>query len=154
MKAIELQEGDQVSTMFLRQDEPFILLNTTTKALMLAIDDLRVWKRAKKGDEVVSLEKGDNIIGGISIHEGAIRLRLNDGSIQTVHSNDCYLDEPGSSPDKITSKPIIGMFRPWEEKAENMAYKEQRKAEEKVKKEAADAKVKKDAPSSAEETLF
>lgn len=134
VKAIELQEGDSVSTMFLYQDEPFILLNTTTKALMLSIDDLRIWKRAKKGDQVVDLDKGDAIIGGISIYEGAIRLRLNDGSIQTVHSNECYLDNPGASPEKITSKPIIGMFRPWEEKSENMAYKEKRKAEEKAKK--------------------
>lgn len=31
------------------------------------------------------------------------------------------------------------MFRPWEEKAENMAYKEQRKAEEKAKKLAQEA---------------
>ena len=48
VKAIDLQDGDHVSTMFLRQEEPFIILNTTTKALMLAIDDLRVRKRAKK----------------------------------------------------------------------------------------------------------
>lgn len=118
--------------MFLHQEEPFVLLNTTTKALMLALDDLRVRKRAKKGDQVADLDKGDNIIGGISIYEGAIRLRLNDGSIETVHSNNCYLDNPGSTPDKITNKPILGMFRPWEEKAENMAYKEQRKAEAKA----------------------
>lgn len=120
--------------MFLRQDEPFVLLNTTTKALMLSLDDLRVWKRAKKGDHVADLDRGDTIIGGISIFEGAIRLRLNDGSIETVHSNDCYLDNPGASPEKITSKPILGMFRPWEEKSENMAYREKRKAEEKAKK--------------------
>lgn len=134
VKAIELQEGDQVSAMFLYQDEPFILLNTSTKALMLNVDDLRIRKRAKKWDQVVDLDKGDTIIGGISIFEGAIRLRLHDGSIQTVHSNDCYLDEPGAGPEKITSKPIIGMFRPREEKKENMAYKEARKAEEKAKK--------------------
>ena len=139
VKAIELQEGDSVSTMFLHQEEPFILLNTTTKALMLSLDDLRIRKRAKKWDQVVDLDKGDNIIGGISIYEWAIRLRLNDGSIQTVHSNECYLDIPGSTPDKITNKPILGMFRPWEEKAENMAYKEQRKAEEKAKKLAQEA---------------
>jgi hypothetical protein len=61
-------------------------------------------------------------------------VRLNDGSIQTIHSNDCYLDEPGAEPETITKKPIVGMFRPWEEKKENVAYKEARKAEEKAKK--------------------
>lgn len=48
IKGIELQEGDTVGAMFLYQQEPFILLNTSTKALMLTIDDLRVRKRAKK----------------------------------------------------------------------------------------------------------
>ncbi len=134
VNAIALQDGDQVSAMFLYQEEPFILLNTATKALMLTIDDLRIRKRARKWDQVVDLDKWDTIIGGISIYEWAIRLRLHDGSIQTVHSNDCYLDEPGASPEKITTKPIVGMFRPREEKKENMAYKEARKAEEKAKK--------------------
>ncbi len=134
VNAIALQEGDQVSAMFLYQDEPFILLNTPTKALMLTIDDLRIRKRARKWDQVVDLEKGDSIIWWISIYEGAIRLRLHDGSIQTVHSNDCYLDEPGAGPEKITSKPIVSMFRPREEKKESVAYKEARKAEEKAKK--------------------
>lgn len=153
VKAIDLQDGDQVSTMFLYQEEPFILFNTTTKALMLAFDDLRIRKRARKGDHVIELDKGDNIIGSISIYEGAIRLRLNDGSIKTVHSNDCYLDVPGSTPDKITSKPITGMFRPWEEKAENMEYREKRKAEEKMKKDAADAKAAKKNKSSTDDNI-
>lgn len=134
VNAINLQKTDQVSAMFLYQDEPFILLNTATKALMLTIDDLRIRKRARKWDQVVDLEKGDSIIGGISIYEGAIRLRLHDGSIQTVHSNDCYLDEPGAGPEKITAKPIVNMFRPREEKKDSVAYKEARKAEEKAKK--------------------
>ena len=65
---------------------------------------------------------------------------MNDGSIQTVHSNDCYLDEPGASPETITKKPIVAMFRPREEKKENIVYKEVRKAEEKAKKEEEIAK--------------
>ena len=48
VNGIALQEGDQVAAMFLYQDEPFILLNTATKALMLTIDDLRIRKRARK----------------------------------------------------------------------------------------------------------
>ncbi len=134
VNAINLQEWDEASAMFLYQDEPFILLHTTTKALMLSIDDLRIRKRARKWDKVVELDKWDSIVGGISIYEWAIRLRLHDGSIQTVHSNDCYLDEPWASPEKITSKPIVSMFRPREEKKESVAYKEARKAEEKAKK--------------------
>jgi len=134
IKGIELQEGDTVGAMFLYQQEPFILLNTSTKALMLTIDDLRIRKRAKKWDQVVDLDKGESIVGGISIYEWAIRVRLNDGSIQTIHSNDCYLDEPGASPESITKKPIENMFRPREEKKENVVYKEVRKEEEKAKK--------------------
>lgn len=134
VNAIGLQEWDNVSSLFLSQGEPFILLNTSTKALMLNMEDLRIRKRARKGDQVVDLEKWDSIIWAISIHEWAIRLRLNDGTIQTVHSNDCYMDEPGAGPETITKKPIVSMFRPREEKKENVAYKESRKAEEKAKK--------------------
>ena len=134
VKGIDLQEWDNVSAMFIHQWEPFILLNSPTKALMLSLEDLRIRKRAKKWDQVVDLGKGENIIWGISIYEGAIRVRLNDGSIQTIHSNDCYLDEPGAEPETITKKPIVSMFRPREEKKENVAYKEARKAEEKAKK--------------------
>ena len=134
VKGIDLQEWDNVGAMFIHQWEPFILLNSPTKALMLSLEDLRIWKRAKKWDLVVDLAKGETIIWGISIYEGAIRVRLNDGSIQTIHSNDCYLDEPGAEPETITKKPIVGMFRPREEKKENVAYKEARKAEEKAKK--------------------
>ena len=134
VKGIDLQEWDNVGAMFIHQWEPFILLNSPTKALMLSLEDLRIWKRAKKWDLVVDLAKGEAIIWGISIYEGAIRVRLNDGSIQTIHSNDCYLDEPGAEPETITKKPIVGMFRPREEKKENVAYKEARKAEEKAKK--------------------
>lgn len=134
VNAIDLQEWDKVAAMFLYQEEPFVLLNTATKALMLTIDDLRIRKRAKKWDQVAELDKWDKIIGGISIYEGAIRLRLHDDTIQTVHSNDVYLDNPWATPEKITKQPIVWMFRPWEEKSENMAYREQRKAEEKAKK--------------------
>lgn len=155
VNGIALQEWDAIGSMFLYQDEPFILLHTATKALMLTIDDLRIRKRAKKWDHVVDLAKWDNIVGGISIYEWAIRLRLNDGSIQTVHSNDCYLDEPGAEAETITKKPIVGMFRPWEEKKENVAYKEARKAEEKAKKteEVSDEGENTD-PKSTEGSLF
>lgn len=44
------------------------------------------------------------------------------------------MDEPGAGPETITKKPIVSMFRPREEKKENVAYKESRKAEEKAKK--------------------
>ena len=57
VKAIALQDSDHVSAMFLSQGEPFILLNTSTKALMLNMEDLRIWKRARKGDHVVDLDK-------------------------------------------------------------------------------------------------
>ncbi len=144
VKAIELQEWDKVAAMFLYQEEPFILLNTATKALMLTIDDLRIRKRAKKWDQVAELDKWDKIIGGISIYEGAIRLRLHDDTIQTVHSNDVYLDNPWATPEKITKQPIVWMFRPWEEKSENMAYREQRKAEEKAKRSAATSEKEED----------
>jgi DNA gyrase subunit A len=57
VKGIDLQEWDNVGAMFIHQWEPFILLNSPTKALMLSLDDLRIRKRAKKWDQVVDLSK-------------------------------------------------------------------------------------------------
>jgi hypothetical protein len=34
--------------MFLYKDEPFILIHSSKNAKLLSMDDLKIWKRAKK----------------------------------------------------------------------------------------------------------
>jgi DNA gyrase subunit A len=48
VKAIDLEEGDTVASMFLHKSEPFILVHGNKDGKLLNLEDLRIWKRAKK----------------------------------------------------------------------------------------------------------
>ena len=69
--------------------------------------------------------------GGISIIEWAIRIRFKDTTIKTLHSNDIHLDETETPLAKMVDKDIDVIYRPREEKDENLRYKEERKKAEK-----------------------
>ena len=131
VKAIELQEGDEVANMFLHKGEPFILIHANKNGKLLNLEDLKIWKRARKGQVVMT---GKEILEGwISIIEWAIRIRFKDSNIKTLHSNDIHLDETETPLAKMVDKDIEVIYRPREEKDENLRYKEERK---KAKKEA------------------
>jgi hypothetical protein len=49
-----------------------------------------------------------------------------------LHSNDISLDEPETPLYKMVDKEIDVVYRPWEEKTENMKYKEDKKKAEKA----------------------
>lgn len=129
VKAIELQEWDKVANMFLHKDEPFILIHSNKLGKLLTLEDLKVWKRARKW-QVVMTGKWE-IEWGISIIEWAIKIRFKDGEIKTLHSNDIKLDEPETPLYAMVDKEIDVIYRPWEEKDENLRYKEERKKAEK-----------------------
>lgn len=129
VKSIELQEGDEVANMFLHKGEPFILIHANKNGKLLNLEDLKIWKRAKKGQVVMT---GKEILEwGISIIEWAIRIRFKDSTIKTLHSNDIHLDETETPLAKMVDKDIDVIYRPWEEKEENLRYKEERKKAEK-----------------------
>ncbi len=129
VKAIELQEGDEVANMFLHKGEPFILIHSNKNGKLLNLEDLKIRKRARKGQVVMTGK--ESLEGGISIIEWAIRIRFSDSVIKTLHSNDIHLDEPETPLAKMVDKNIDVIYRPWEEKEENMRYKEERKKAEK-----------------------
>ncbi len=129
VKAIELQEGDEVANMFLHKGEPFILIHANKNGKLLNLEDLKIRKRAKKWQVVMTGK--ENLEWWISIIEWAIRIRFNDGSIKTLHSNDIHLDEPETPLAKMVDKDIAVIYRPREEKEENLRYKEERKKAEK-----------------------
>lgn len=129
VKAIELQEGDQVANMFLHTDEPFILIYSDKNGKLLSLEDLKLRKRARKGQVVMT--GTEKLEGGISIIEGAVRIRFSDGSLKTLHSNDISLDEPETPLYKMVDQKIDVVYRPREEKSENLKYKEEKKKAEK-----------------------
>ena len=129
VKAIELQEWDQVANMFLHTDEPFILIYSDKNGKLLSLEDLKLRKRARKGQVVMT--GNEKLEGGISIIEGAVRIRFSDGSLKTLHSNDISLDEPETPLYKMVDQKIDVVYRPREEKSENLKYKEEKKKAEK-----------------------
>jgi DNA gyrase/topoisomerase IV subunit A len=129
VKGIELQEGDEVANMFLHKGEPFILIHANKNGKLLNLEDLKIWKRARKGQVVMTGK--EYLEGGISIIEWAIRIRFKDGNIKTIHSNDIHLDETETPLAKMVDKDIDVIYRPREEKEENLRYKEERKKAEK-----------------------
>lgn len=129
VKSIELQEWDEVANMFLHKGEPFILIHANKNGKLLNLEDLKIWKRARKGQVVMT---GKEILEwGISIIEWAIRIRFKDSNIKTLHSNDIHLDETDTPLAKMVDKDIDVIYRPREEKEENLRYKEERKKAEK-----------------------
>ena len=129
VKSIELQESDEVANMFLHKGEPFILIHSNKNGKLLNLEDLKIRKRARKGQVVMT---GKEIIEwGISIIEWAIRIRFKDSNIKTLHSNDIHLDETDTPLAKMVDKDIDVIYRPREEKDENLRYKEERKKAEK-----------------------
>lgn len=129
VKAIDLQEGDEVANMLLHKDEPFILIHSDKNWKLLSLEDLKIRKRARKGQIVMT--GNETIEGGISIIEGAVRIRFDDGSMITLHSNDIRLDEPETPLHKMVNQHIDVIYRPREEKEENIKYKEEKKNSEK-----------------------
>lgn len=130
VKAIDLQdESDEVANLFLHKGEPFILIHSDKNGKLLSLEDLRIWKRARKGQVVMTGK--ETLEGGISIIEGAVRIRFDDGSMKTLHSNDIRLDEPETPLHKMVDQHIDVIYRPREEKEENVKYKEEKKKAEK-----------------------
>ncbi len=125
VRAIELQPGDAASGMFIYQDEPFLMIYAKTEAKLLNIEDLRIRKRARKWDERCVLEKKQSILWGMSVVEWNVRLRLEDGTIETHDCNNIYLGDPDAGLDKLTKKPIEVAYRPWEEQEESLKKREE-----------------------------
>lgn len=142
VKAITLEdETDAPAALFIYKDEPFIMINGTNAAKMVALEDLRFGKSqfGKRGGKVVQvaeIEGKDKITGGIAMVEGSVRIKLTTGELKTIHSDKVLLDMPDTPMEKIVTGTIERIYRPWEEKSENVAYKEERKAEAKAEKKA------------------
>jgi DNA gyrase/topoisomerase IV subunit A len=122
VKSIELQSGDQVSKLFLYRGEPFVMVYGEQAAKLINIEDFKLWKRARAGQQVVMDVGGESVKGAISIVEGAVRMRMATGNVITKHSNDITLDDLQTPMEKLVSGSIDIVYRPREEKEENKRY--------------------------------
>ncbi len=131
VKWIDLQDWDKPASMFLYKDQPFIFLYTSKTWKLVSIEDLRIWKRARKWDVWATGITKDVIKWGLSIEEWAVTLKYEDWEQKNIHSDDIYLWIPESWTKEISKNPIYQIFRPWEEKEENIKYKEEKKQTDK-----------------------
>ena len=131
VKAIELEDKDEVTNAFIHEDEPFVLVHWQKKAKLLSLEDLKIWKRARRWQVVVT--GWEPLLGGISIEEWWIRIKYTDGEMKNLHSNDVRLDEPETPMHDMAKKPIDIIYRPWEEIEANIQYKLEQKEKEKKK---------------------
>lgn len=142
VKAITLlDETDGPAALLIYKDEPFIMINGTNAAKMIAVEDLvfgksQFGKRGGKVVQVAEIEGKDKVTWGIAMVEGSVRIKLTTGELKTIHSDKVLLDMPDTPMEKIVTGTIERIYRPWEEKSENVAYKEERKAEAKAEKKA------------------
>jgi DNA gyrase/topoisomerase IV subunit A len=136
VKALTLGSGDETVDMFVYKNEPFIMFHGKNDAKLISLEDLTFWKwefGKRWGKSVQIIESGSKqlVSGWISIVEWAVRLKLKNGSIETVHSNDISLDIPDAPMSKITNWEIQIAYRPRDEKEENQKYKTERKEDKK-----------------------
>lgn len=140
LKAIDVGAGDAPAALFIYQKEPFILVNSTNAAKMIAVEDLMfgksqgMGKRNGKIIQVAEMVGKDKIAGGLAMVEWAVRIRMTTGEIKNIHSDKILLDMPEAELEEIVKGTIDCIYRPWEEKAENVSWKEQRKTEMKAEK--------------------
>lgn len=138
LKAIDVDAWDAPAALFILKKEPFILINSTNAAKMIAVEDLMfgkkqgMWKRNGKIIQVAEITGKDKVAGWLAMTEWSVRVRLTTGEIKNIHSDKILLDMPEAELEKIVTGSIDCVYRPWEEKAENTAYKEERKAEMKA----------------------
>ena len=99
------------------------------KGKLLNVEDLKIWRRARKGQVVVT--GNDKVYGGIGIEEGGVRIRFTDGTMKTLHSNDIWLDDPDAPMKDMVDQSIDVIYRPWEEVEANIKYKLEKKKQAK-----------------------
>ena len=127
IKAVALENKDEVVWMFVYTDEQFIIVYSTFSAKLLNIDDLKILRRARKAMIVAALKDWEYLIGWAAIVDGNLRIKLSNGEIKTVHNNVMKLDEPHTPLERITQVGISMVYTPREEREK--ARKEREKPE-------------------------
>lgn len=135
VKGIELQDKDTVASMFVYQDEPFIMVYSDYAGKLLNIEDLKFQKRARKGQIVALLEDKEKLIGARAIEEWNLRIKLSNGETKTIHNDVMKLDDPESYLEPLTQVSITMVYRPRQEsdKADKKKLEEQLAAEQAAK---------------------
>lgn len=124
VKAISLEDWDNVSDLFVYRQEPFIFIHDGANWKLVSYEDLAdqksrwVMKRGQSGVICHSTKKWQRLRGAIAIEEWGVSLVLKSGRIDVVDSSSMDLKLPNDPMTKLTNWEIIKMYRPWAEKEE------------------------------------
>ncbi len=123
VKAIDLEDGDFVSDVFVYRDEPFIFMHSEAEGKLVSIDDINEQRRGKmKRGQVwrigAKLKKGQKLKWAIAITEWWVKIKLESWRIDNFDSDKMDLKMPEDGLTKLTNGKIEKMRRSWEEKEE------------------------------------
>lgn len=115
VKAIDLDEWEKVANMFTNRWEPFIFIHTNKWGKLISMEDMKIQKRWQAWLVATKLDSNEKLLGGISIDEWAVMMKLSNWKMVEIHSNDIPLKDRNTKPWKITEKEILSAFKPWRE---------------------------------------
>ena len=123
VKAIDLEDGDFVSDVFVYRDEPFVFMHSESQGKLVSIEDINELRRGKMkrgqtGRQVAKLKKWQKITGAIAITEWGVNIKLASGRIDKFDSEKMDLKMPDDGLTKLTNGTILKMRRWREEKEE------------------------------------
>jgi len=122
VKAIDLEEGDQVADIFVYNDEPFIFIHDEKNGKLVSAEDIFALKprgEMKRGQPwyvCAKLKRDQQLVWAIAIVEWAVNLKMDTGRIDLYDSDKMDLGMPEEPLSKITNGKITKMWRPWSEK--------------------------------------
>lgn len=122
VKAIDLEEWDQIADIFVYNDEPFIFIHDKQNGKLISAEDIFALKargEMKRGQPwyvCVQLKRDQYLVGAMAIVEWAVNLKMENGRIDLYDSDKMDLGMPEDPLSKITNGKIEKMWRPWSEK--------------------------------------
>ncbi len=123
VKAIDLEDGDFVSDVFVYREEPFIFMHSDSDGKLVSIDDINEQRRGKMkrwqtGRLAAKLKKWHKLKGAIAITEWWVNIQLESWRIDNFDSEKMDLKMPDDGLSKMTNGKILKMWRWREEKEE------------------------------------
>ncbi len=115
VKAIDLEDWENVGNMFVHSGEPFMFIYSQTWWKLISLEDMKLQKRWQKWLIASKISKWEKLLWGISIDEWAVTLKLKTWKLIEIHSNDINLKDRNTKLPKISDKEIVSIFRPWKE---------------------------------------
>lgn len=130
VKAINLEEGDKASNMFVYNDEMFIFVYSEHSWKLVSMEDCKIQKRAQAGLVIAELERWQKILWWKAIDEWAVMIELSSGQVLTLDSKNMKLKNRITKLDKITDDKINKVYTPRKDNIQKLSKWEVQEVED------------------------